>query len=112
MTPPATPDLESAMSVPAQAVKRIEIVLLQDALADVTARLDSLGVSGYSIIGEVLGRGERGLRAGIGLGVFQYQYLLIACEEAQVGPITEMVGPYLRRFGGLCLVTEALRVIT
>jgi len=109
MTPPATPDLESAMSVPAQAVKRIEIVLLQDALADVTARLDSLGVSGYSIIGEVLGRGERGLRAGIGLGVFQYQYLLIACDAAQVEPIMATVGPFLKRYGGLCLVSDAQR---
>lgn len=94
-----------------QAVIRIEIILPQDAMAEATGKLDALGVTGYSIIEDVLGRGERGLRAGIGLGVFQYQYLLVACEADQVGPITEMAGPYLRRFGGLCLVSEAQRVV-
>ncbi|MFW5454096.1 P-II family nitrogen regulator [Thioalkalivibrio sulfidiphilus] len=94
-----------------QPVKRIEIVLLQDAMAEVTGKLDALGVTGYSIIEDVLGRGERGLRAEIGLGVFQYQYLLIVCEEARVGPIVETVGPYLRRFGGLSLISDAQRII-
>lgn len=94
-----------------QPVKRIEIILPQDVMAEVTGKLDALGVSGYSVIEDVLGRGERGLRAGSGLGVFQYQYLLIACEEARVGPIVETAGPYLKRFGGLCLVSDAQRVI-
>lgn len=94
-----------------QPVKRIEIILPQDAMAEVTGKLDALGVTGYSIIEDVLGRGERGLRAGIGLGVFQYQYLLLACEEARVGPIVETVDPYLRRFGGLCLISDAQRII-
>jgi len=94
-----------------QSVKRIEIILLQDAMVEVTAKLDALGMGGYSIIENILGRGERGLRAEIGLGVFQYQYLLIACEEAQVQPIIETVSPYLKRFGGLCLISEAQRII-
>lgn len=94
-----------------QPVKRIEIILLQNAMAEVTAKLDALGMGGYSIIENILGRGERGLRAGIGLGVFQYQYLLIACEEAQVQPIVETVNPYLKRFGGLCLISEARQII-
>jgi nitrogen regulatory protein PII len=95
------------MTLTRRPAKRIEIVLLQDALADVTAQLDALGISGYSIIGDVLGRGERGLRAGIGLGVFQYQYLLIACDQAKVEPIVTAVGPFLKRYGGLCLVSDA-----
>lgn len=94
-----------------QSVKRIEIILPQDAMAEVTGKLDALGVTGYSIITDVLGRGERGLRAGIGLGVFQYQYLLIACEEPQSGAIVETASPYLKRYGGLCLLSDTQRII-
>jgi len=92
-------------------MKRIEMVLQQDVIGEIAKKLDTLGVSGYTIIQDVLGRGERGLRAGIGLGVFKYYYLLITCEDAQVEPIVEMVGPYLKRFGGICLVSDALYVI-
>lgn len=94
-----------------QTVKHIQIVLLQDAVAEVTERLDALGVSGYSIIEDVLGRGERGLRAGISLGVIRYHYLLIACDEARVASIVEVVGPPLKRFGGLCLISDAQQLI-
>lgn len=87
--------------------KRIEVVLLKDALTGVTKQLDALGISGYSIIDDVLGRGERGLRAGIGLGAFQYRYLLIACDESKVEPIVTALGPILEHYGGLCLVSDA-----
>ncbi len=92
-------------------VKRIEMVLNQDVIEEIAQKLDALGVSGYTMIREVLGRGERGLRSGVGLGVFQYHLLLLACEDAQVEPITEMVRPYLKRFGGMCLVSDAQWVI-
>lgn len=92
-------------------VKRIEMVLQQDVIEEIAKKLDALGVSGYTLIQDVLGRGERGLRTGIGLGAFEYHHLLIACEEAQVEPIVEMVRPYLKRFGGMCLVSDAQWVI-
>ena len=97
--------------VKSQSVQRIEIVLQPDLVEEITKKLDTLGVSGYTLIRDVQGRGERGLRASIGLGVFQYHYLLLACEAAQVEPIVEMVRPYLKRFGGMCLVSDAQRVI-
>lgn len=92
-------------------VKRIEMVLQQDAIEEIARKLDELGASGYTIIREVLGRGERGLRSGVSLGVFQYHCLVLACEDAQVEPITEAVRPYLKRFGGMCLISDAQWVI-
>jgi len=92
-------------------VKRIEMVLHQDVIEEIVKKLDALGVSEFTLIQDVLGRGERGLRSSIGLGVFQYSYLLLACEDAQVEPIVEMVRPYLKRFGGMCLVSDAQWVI-
>ncbi len=92
-------------------VKRIEMVLQQDVFGQIAEKLDALGISGYTMVEDVRGRGERGLRSGISLGVFQYHYLLIACEAEQVGLITEMVRPYLKRFGGMCMVSDAEWVI-
>ena len=97
--------------VTSKSVKRIEMVLHQDIVKEVAQKLDVLGASGYTMIPDVLGRGERGLRANIGLGVFQYHYLLLACEDAAVEPIIEMVRPYLERFGGMGLVSDAQWVI-
>lgn len=92
-------------------VKRIEMVLQQDIVGEIAEKLDALGVSGYTMIEDVRGRGERGLRSGIGLGVFQYHFMLIVCEEPQVAAITDMARPYLKRYGGMCLVTDAQWVI-
>ena len=94
-----------------KSVKRIEMVLQQDIIEDVAKQLDALGISGYTVIRDVLGRGERGLRAGIGLGVFQYHMMVLACDADQVGPVVEMLRPYLKRFGGMCLVSDAQWVI-
>ncbi len=98
-------------AVTSKPVKRIEMVLHQDVCEEIAKKLDALGASGYTMIREVLGRGERGLRSGISLGMFQYHYLLLACEDVQVEPITEMVRPYLKRFGGMCLISDAQWVI-
>ncbi len=94
-----------------KSVKRIEMVLQQDIIEDVAKQLDALGISGYTVIRDVLGRGERGLRAGIGLGVFQYHMMVLACDAGQVSPVVEMLRPYLKRFGGMCLVSDAQWVI-
>ncbi len=98
-------------AITSKPMKRIEMVLQQDVFGEIADKLDALGISGYTMIEDVRGRGERGLRSGIGLGVFQYHYLLIVCEEGQVGPITEMARPYLKRYGGMCLVSAVEWVI-
>jgi nitrogen regulatory protein PII len=92
-------------------VKRIELVMQQDAVKDVVTQLDALGVSGYTLVRDVLGRGERGLRAGIDLGAFQYNLVIVSCSAEQVDPIVQLMRPYLKRFGGMCLVSDAAWVI-
>jgi nitrogen regulatory protein PII len=94
-----------------KAVKRIEMVLQQDVIEEMAKALDALGISGYTVVRDVLGRGERGLRAGIGLGVFQYHMMVLACEPEQVPSVVAAVRPYLKRFGGMCLVSDAQWVL-
>lgn len=94
-----------------KAVKRIEIVLPKGQVEAVVAALDEGRNSGYTVIRDVLGRGERGLRSGGDLGVSDHHYILIACSQDEAESIIETVRPILKRFGGVCLVSDAQWVI-
>lgn len=95
-----------------QAIKKIEIVADSVELPTVLKVLEDLGVTGYTVIRDVLGRGERGIRHGEGLtDVFKNSYVMTACDADQVPAIVEGIRPLLKRYGGVCLVTDGMWVI-
>ncbi len=88
--------------------KRIEIVIEQRQASALLEALDQLGVPGYTAIPSARGSGDRGLRSGDELtGVMTNSVIVIACPEADVAAILELVGPAIRRSGGICLVSDA-----
>jgi nitrogen regulatory protein PII len=90
-------------------MKRLDIVVDALELSNVAAVLDRAGVSGYTIIREVTGKGDRGDRSGDDLaGALRNGYILCACTDTQAQWIGEALRPVLRRFGGVCLVTDCL----
>jgi nitrogen regulatory protein PII len=91
-------------------VKRIEIVLPQREVDHLIAQLEARKVSGYTRIPSVVGRGERGL-AHEALGNLDNSYLLVACDESEVEGLIESIRPFLKRFGGICLVSDAQWVL-
>lgn len=95
-----------------QAVKRIEIIVDALEVPDLVRRLEAAGVSGYTIIKDAAGKGERGLRDADELtGVFKNSYVMTACPPEQIEKIVEAVRPILKLRGGVCLVSDALWVI-
>ena len=89
-------------------VKRIEIIIDALELPDVLEKLEAAGVSGYTVIKDATGKGERGTRAGGELsGTFINSYVMTACAPKQVEPVVESLRPILKRFGGVCLVSDA-----
>ena len=95
-----------------QAIKRIEIITESLEMREVCRVLDDLGVSGYSIVRDVRGRGERGIQSGDELsGVFSNSLLLLACPPERAEEVVEAIRPILRRRGGVCLVSDALWVV-
>lgn len=93
-------------------VKRIEIIIDSLKTAEVLTLLEQNGVSGYTVIRDVAGLGERGARSGDELtGVFNNSYILTACLEELTPPIIEAIRPMLKRFGGVCLVSDAQWII-
>jgi hypothetical protein len=73
--------------------------------------LEQAGVSGYTVIGEVTGKGHRSDRIGDALtGTLENGYVFCACTEAQSRSVAESLRPILQRVGGLCLITDCLSV--
>ncbi len=91
-----------------QEVKRIEIVV--DALhaRRVIEALRAHGLDGYTLIRGVSGSGERGAQLGDDItGVSNNNYILTTCPPEKLHEVTAALRPLLRRFGGICLVSEA-----
>ena len=95
-----------------EAVKRIEIITDSLQMREVCRVLDGLAVSGYSVIRDVTGRGERGVQSGDDLtDVFKNSMVLLACPPERVQEIVEAIRPILKRRGGMCLVSDAMWVM-
>lgn len=93
-------------------VKRIEIITEAREMREVAAVLDALGVSGYTIIRDVEGKGGRGVQSGDELtDVFKNSYLLTTCAPERVEEVVEAIRPLLKRWGGVCLVSDARWVV-
>lgn len=94
-----------------QQIKKIEIVADLLELPKIIEKLDEVGITDYTIIKDVTGKGERGIRDGDELtDVFKNCYVLTACEPEQVDRVVETIRPLLKRYGGICLISDALWV--
>lgn len=91
-------------------IKRIEIVLPKGEIDHLIRQLEADKISGYTLIPSVIGRGERGLTHEA-LGNLDNSYLLIACEETELDGFIETIRPFLKRVGGICLVSDAQWVL-
>jgi len=91
-----------------QEVKKIEIIIDTSWIEDTIKILDSVSVSGYTIIKETSGKGDRGLSCpDIGCS-FSNSYIMTVCtNEKQLNNLVQKITPLLKKLGGVCLVTEA-----
>ena len=89
-------------------VKKLEIIIDSLEVNTVTDMLDTAGVSGYTIMRDAIGKGERGMQRGDGLtNVFSNAIIITACAPDEAARIIEMLRPLLHRAGGVCLLSDA-----
>ena len=95
-----------------QAIKKVEIIVDYLELARLLELIQKEGIAvGHTVIKEVVGSGGRGDRTGDGFsGELTNSYILIGCSEDEAKRIVEIVQPTLKRFGGVCLVSDAMWV--
>lgn len=90
-----------------QSLKKLEIIIDSLEMSKVLKVLDKNGVSGYSIIDDVKGKGNRGFKDGGEItDVFKNSYCMTACAPEKVDAIVDALRPILKRYGGLCLVSD------
>ncbi len=89
--------------------KRIEIVIETSMVPKLTALIKQFDLVGYTLIPEVRGSGDRGMRRADELsGESSNCLILIACDDqVKVEALLEGVRPLLVRAGGICLVSDA-----
>lgn len=91
-----------------KSVKRIEIVIDAAHTPAMIKAVKAAGAPAYTLFKDVHGDGDRGERAGDELGnVFRNCCLVIAVDQDLAKPIAEAAQPLLKRYGGMCLVSDA-----
>ncbi|MEM9858737.1 MAG: transcriptional regulator [Bacteroidota bacterium] len=89
-------------------LKRVEIVTGTLEAPKVVAILEENKVSGYTMIKNVLGSGEKGFQDGEGLhNAFQNTYIIVACSTDEFDQLKEPLRKLLAKAGGVCLVSDA-----
>lgn len=92
-----------------ESMKKVEIVVDSVFLNRVLEILERAGVSGYTVIKDALGKGERGIMAGDELtDVFKNSYIFTVCTEEVVNNIVQDLRPLLKKVGGVCIVSDVL----
>jgi nitrogen regulatory protein PII len=92
-------------------VKRIEIVADSATATRLLAALDRIGLHDYTVMKEVFGHGTRGDRGGDPFsGTFDNSFILLVVAPDHTERVVEVIGPLLRRFGGICVLSDAAQL--
>ena len=93
--------------------KRLEIVVERSQAAQLEAVLKDAGASGFTVIQNAGGGGDRGYRRADDVtDTDENCVFIVAAEDDGVqSRIVEGIRPILQRFGGVCLVSDAHWVI-
>jgi len=93
-------------------VKRIEIITGAHEFRQVIDVLEESGVTGYAVLSQVLGKGDKKVDSWDSLtGEVQNLMIVTTILEEKLRQLVESLRPVLKRFGGSCLVSDAMWVI-
>lgn len=89
-------------------IKRVEIVIPAIELKPVLKRLEKFGIKKYSIIRNVVGRGEFGESTDDLDDQLSSVYILMTCLIGEEEPLYLELQPILEKFGGMFLVSDTV----
>lgn len=92
-----------------KSMKKVEIVIDSLHIPKIIKILEGKGVSGYTIIRDVQGKGDRGVMPGDEVAdVFKNSYIFTVCDEKTSMEIAEEIKPLLKKIGGICIISDVL----
>jgi nitrogen regulatory protein PII len=93
-------------------IKKIEIITDYAFQSRLVKLIDATGVSGYTVLKDVAGKGLRGNKDGHGIaGGFKNCYIMVCCSEEEAKKVVEAIKPSISKYGGICIVSDAHWVI-
>ncbi len=88
-------------------MKKLDVVIDHLHLNKLTEVLEKEGITGYTIIKDAIGKGERGIMAGDELtDVFKNSYLFTVGEDELIERILPKLEQLLKKYGGICIVSD------
>ncbi|MBD2455629.1 transcriptional regulator [Nostoc sp. FACHB-87] len=91
-----------------EAIKKVEIVTNSLELPKVLDILEKIGVSGYTVIEDVTGKGDRGrVFNDLESHILTNGYIMSVCTQEQEEELVTEIEPILKKFGGVCIVSDA-----
>lgn len=92
-------------------VKRIEVISDSVELEKIVKALEHEGVSSYTVIRHVGGKGVKGtVSSTFDITSLENDYVIAFCMPEQVKPLVEAIRPILNRFGGSCYISDCMEV--
>lgn len=92
-------------------VKRIEILSDSVELGKILEGLEQAGVSSYTVIRNVVGKGVRGtVFDDSAVTMLDNAYVIAFCPPEQAKPAAEKIRPILNKFGGSCWISDAMEI--
>ncbi len=89
-------------------MKKVEIVIEAMMLDKVISIMDQAGVSGYTILPSVTGRGHRGHRTGFGFtDVFNNAMIFTLTDEAIALKISQEAKKLIQNYAGVVIISDA-----
>lgn len=93
-------------------LQKLEIITEKRSLETVIEMIDNQGVTGYTIIENVTGKGKRGTKLGDDLNdVFRNVMVITVCDEEQAQAIIQNLKIFLKKISGIVIVSEVSYVL-
>lgn len=93
-------------------MKKIEIILESVYLNRLIELFDKKGISGYTIIRDVEGKGITGIKSADEItDVFTNNYVFTVCDDDKLMSIVEDIRAFIKRYGGRCIVSDVSWVL-
>lgn len=94
-------------------VSRLEMIIASQEVKKITDILDKVGVPGYTLIRNAIGKGDFGIVSddvNLGSSKLSNVFLICYCPSEQVKPIVEQIKPIFNKYGGVCYLSEAMEI--
>ncbi len=89
--------------------KKVEIIVESVKVNKIVYQLEEIGVPGFTIIGNISGKGSTGvLDHNRKAKVFEHTYLFVVCDDEHAQAIVEYMRGVLKYFSGSCFVSDVL----